>query len=90
MTQYVRTLTRSSSLRTVFFDHASIAKGLGLPIKLYLYILAFSVIFSIALKSAPIPPQTPPVGRIPNPAEFKKILAEVLRNLLPQKMLSQN
>ena len=25
-----------------------------------------------------------------NPAEFKKILAEVLRNPFPQKMLSQN
>ena len=40
-------------------------------------------------KSARIPPQTPPAGEV-NPAEFKKILAEVLRNPFPQKMLSQN
>src|SRR3989338_7680150 len=64
MTQYVRTLTRSSLLRTVFFDHASIAKGLGLPIKLYFYILTLPIF----LIHSPIFPSPNPARIPPRPS----------------------
>ena len=41
--------------------------------------------------NARIPPQTPPAGEKQDFAEIQeRILAEVLRNPFPQKMLSQN